>query len=444
MYDLIFQFNIDDTLIRKSLDILQTFIQDRNHDYLKFDTPREFKESRLQREVDFITESEPRKHVRLFREEIALRLHYFHDYVGNTDDLRGVRTYHIVDFEPPFDPMDFIKTYIMDLAREYFEGANDINRLVRKVGNIFIYSQLFVLPFPHQVHQIDSNKQQESELSQRGNIQNYITVNPSIFDSNRIPAYAIANGFIESYRYLKPIVVDENNEYTESVRLHRIMRIFPPTPTLDLIRFDKALSYNVVNGILYPVIDLVNSSFRAEMFAQDDKILNPDYCIRARVRDSVFSIPVDMKFIGLFEAFNKRNSDFSQITNQYIYQMLQYRSSIGFLFDKESIMIIKLFNREIPELEVDELTQMRLANLKCNIQCLRYTECSPALVVYRHILSYLQNVTEEDRDRLHSIFKIMRMTPEEKGKVLFAINKFKNSTEYIDNLQALNVSYDGY
>ncbi|KAK6464247.1 hypothetical protein DFJ63DRAFT_311546 [Scheffersomyces coipomensis] len=433
---MVIQFNIDDGILRRSMELLQITLEDANHNYLEFSKlPR----SAETNEIGFISVGDSKNEkCKGYRKEIALRLRCFHHYVGNTDRLEGERTYHQVDFKLPYQPLKFLSKYVCSFARRFFAEAGigdmDIERLVDEVEIVFAYSQLFVLPFPAPIFREPNYEIEEAKESKKRKI---------LYDkvSNRSGTFSQSRGYFKSYRQIEANVVDETDRGGEPLRLGLISNIslpfigFPPNQILK----EWNISYNVHNGLIEPVKELLMNDFdnpTVEAQYYGDRISVPDYCFQVKVENSVFSIPIELKLSGVFKAFRDRDAYFSDLINQSMYQMLTLRSSIGFIFDKECIMIIKLFNNETPELTVEELTQIRLARLKCSIQCVKFKDTNPALIFYRSMFRYIQNATPSDQFRVNSIFKDMELTANDKtavtaGKYEFMRNEWRSEfSEY--------------
>ncbi|KAK6463675.1 hypothetical protein DFJ63DRAFT_335194 [Scheffersomyces coipomensis] len=365
-----YQFNIDDGLLRRSIQLLRISLQDTNHDYLSFGKIPTYREKRRNNEVDFVSDEDSKNEdFKGLRKEIALRLRCFHYYVGNADISQANREYHEVHLETD-DILEFLQKYIVSYARIYLH---------------------------------DSGTDDQRTLDQ---------------------------GFFESFRQIQADVIDENdqdiNDVTEvdaqdiqQVRSAKLCFIrqcgplqtdFPP----EQIDNESVISGIVHNGILKPVNRLLKHRFRGievKKHVYRDYMSIPDYCFRVEIGNAHIYVPIELKLSGVYNSFKKRNSYFTDLINQSSYQLLTCKSKLSFVFDKDCIMIIKLPGEGMPELLVEESTQIRLAKMKFSI--------------------YLQGVTEADEVYVQSIFDAMKLSDVDKravttGKYNFMRNEWRN------------------
>ncbi|KAK6464179.1 hypothetical protein DFJ63DRAFT_333769 [Scheffersomyces coipomensis] len=343
----IYNFKIDNSLIIRSIQLVQTYLQDANHDYLENASLLYFKELEMKREVEFVSELDSEvPNFEPFRKEIAHRLLCFHQFLGNTGTLNEPRHYDQVELEPPFRPMMLLERYLAFIARRYFSQFDtfdemQIEALVNKVCRIFIYSQLFVFPFQSPV----CDKQWSTIDAPDPNLN--VPKNPSTY-------YTSSRKFLETHSQIIPNVIDEIDNKIESVKVSFVMGICPPiTEILDeRYHLKSTVISNVMRGILVPLKDLLSWHYDAELMSQVcyDIISAPDFCIHVGFRNSMtyFDFPVEVN----------------------------------------------------PKLSIDPLTQQRLAKIKCSIQCHKFTDYSPSLIMYRSLLTYFERYTAADSIRI--------------------------------------------
>ncbi|KAK6463680.1 hypothetical protein DFJ63DRAFT_318719 [Scheffersomyces coipomensis] len=403
-----YQFNIDDGLLRRSIELLRISLQDTNHDYLSFEKIPTYREKRRNNEVDFVSDEDSKNEdFKGLRKEIALRLRYFHHYVGNAGISQANREYHEVTLETD-DVLEFLQKYIVSCARRYLhDSGTDDQRTLDQFGydveKIFNYSQLFVVPFPPPIYLVPHKEDNLRPTKRQKGTSDA---------SHHSVSFTRTRGFFESFRQIQADVIDENEDM-QQVKLRFVRQCGPiQTDYSPESIYDKSgISTIVYNGILQPVRRLLQRDFHGIHLMPDfynNSMSIPDYCFIVKIGNSKFNIPIELKLSGVYNSFEKKDSSFSYLINESMYQMLEFKSSMGYVFDKECIMIIKLINNEMSEFAVEESSHIRIARVKCNIQCIRYNDLNPALMFYKSILNYLLYVTKDDKNRVESIFNSIK------------------------------------
>ncbi|KAK6463681.1 hypothetical protein DFJ63DRAFT_312990 [Scheffersomyces coipomensis] len=428
---MVFQFIINDSLLRRSIQLVQNNLQNANHDYLQVETLPSFRENRQLYEVDFGSVEDSRNEdFKGLRKEIALRLRCFHHYVGNRDILQANGNHYEVILEPPFTPSFLLEDFISEFSRELISESgivDGINDIIKNVKSVFDYSQLFVLPFPPPIYQVGGDHDSRPTKKQRTT--NQLNTN----DPVRSNSFTLTRGAFESFRQIQAVVIDENNQDIQGdvidennqdiqpVGIHFVAQIGSIQTGImpHMIRNESDVTRLVKTAILNPVRKLLSQDYsglalRPQRYGM--KLSIPDYSFKVKIGESIFLIPVELKSSGVYNSFKRKDTRFSDLMNQSIYQMLTCKSSISFVFDKDCIMVIKLVH-EIPEFAVEELTQIRLAKIKCNIQCVKYKDSSPAVIFYKSMFSYLSGATVAAEAQVESIFEAMRLTDDDKTAV---------------------------
>ncbi|KAK6463679.1 hypothetical protein DFJ63DRAFT_335198 [Scheffersomyces coipomensis] len=436
-----FQFNINESLLRRSIQLVQARLNDSTHNYLEFNKLPRSKESNLVREVnigsrDYVNDDR----FKGYRNEIALRLRCFHHYVGNRDKLKRSRSLNAVTLKPPYSGLLLVHGIISSCAVELFNEDGIVNNkvvkgLVANVMAIFDYSQLFILPFPFPFYKQITNREEELRSLKKRKLQADAQDNSSI-KASKAASFTVTRVFFESFRQIEADVITEVDQGIEAVHIRFVTAIYLPPLGFshNQINNESRISEIVNFGLLEPVRHLLLHDFDTiDLLSQfyTDKMSITDYCFTVDINNSSYKIPVELKLEGVYNSFKKRNSDFSDIINQLTYQMLTNSSSIGFVFDRECIMIVKLLDNATPQLKVENSTQIRLAKLRCNIQCIRYIDKNPALLMYKQMLRYLQQATETEKLRVASIFAAMKLTDADKkdvirGKYAFIRSEWRN------------------
>ncbi|KAK6465869.1 hypothetical protein DFJ63DRAFT_34576 [Scheffersomyces coipomensis] len=394
-----YQFNVDHIFINRSFDIIKQNLEDENHNYLdNCDKLPKFKELN---EVEIIYDaSSDIETFKGYQKEIAHRLFSFHHFLGNNNRVLGERKYIQVKFESPFLSMIFLERYLETASRKYFSklykfNETEINNLVTKVGRIFIYSQLFALPFPASIYKKSNYQGEVAPPPEEQRLQTCVSNMRSAATSALTCTFRTRRGFVKSYRQIEPNMLCEDDNEMESIKLSFVIGIIPPTSNYNsaMLENKAMVSLAVFVGILSPLSSLLSHRYKTVGILPQRSSSFAGYYVQVKLRDTIFNIPIEVKYSGIFNSFRERDTSFLEITNQCIYQMLTFNSTIGFAIDKTSIMVLKLFNSDVPEFKLDLLTHIRSENTKCSIYCQKFSECSPSLILYNSLSKYFEEVT---------------------------------------------------
>ncbi|KAK6464189.1 hypothetical protein DFJ63DRAFT_311489 [Scheffersomyces coipomensis] len=430
-------FKIDTCVIEKSVLLIKQHSQDVNYNYLQ-EVRRisQFEESEMNREVEFeyVSDSVDVENEKL-RKEMAYRLFYFHKFVGNQSTFEETRRYKTFLISDGTDVTAAINVF-MGWMIQKMDKVETIRYLDSYCGNILILSTIFSFPFPS--NQDDTPDQQLKEkLTSWEPFQEDWSMQ-SIFNEYDDHSSEFLT-FFNEYRQLKVDYSEGDYDVLldSTSILKRIVDRALSFPCVVYTTSDSKPNFAVVfsNAILYPVIMLLNLEFGHIFTEYKDIIQNisrPDIYLSRLLNGVKFAIPLEFKFSGLMETYLENGIELVELLNQSIYQMLTLSSHIGFICDKDSILVIKLSPEINPTMTTDSLMSIKMAKVNCEINCYNYKSLgfSPSFLIYSLIKSYFEESSTDNLLLVRGIFESMKLKNDEKeevknGKYNFLVNEWK-------------------
>ncbi|KAK6462390.1 hypothetical protein DFJ63DRAFT_153972 [Scheffersomyces coipomensis] len=187
------------------------------------------------------------------------------------------------------------------------------------------------------------------------------------------------------------------------------------------------------NLISNNIVELLSSNFdSASKLPQDNSsgIVRPDLGIEVTKNGINYTVPVEFKYSGLRYAFNAvdnievpfsdLNSSFRELFNQSIYQLLTYKSELGFVIDRSSVYIVKIKSPRVLTQMMNQGDGSNIRVIDCVVSCLEHSTNGNSLgsILTAYLLDYFTGITNERTAKIDTLFRSFKLSDVQKREMV--------------------------
>ncbi|KAK6202505.1 uncharacterized protein RJT21DRAFT_112462 [Scheffersomyces amazonensis] len=294
--------------------------------------------------------------------------------------------------------------------------------LENMVLNLFKIAIILSLPVPLLDAPERESEQSENDINQG--------ITASAQSLRLVTNYVSRATIFDTYFQINPSPVENfDEEFINGIFRNLIIDfefLLTVTPVLQSngFKFDY-INESIVSDIvriytLFPVTSLVPSEEPLPQHSVFSKV-RTDFALIIEKDDKWFQVPVEIKPTGILKAFQQRNDErnnttFLDLFNQVVYQMITFKSRLGFAIDRYCVLIIEIdkdaeYNREN---NIDGAVYQ----LKCRMDCFNLFESKFNVKAFMVALckQYFSSVSRNDESKLEELFKTLEMTEEDKER----------------------------